>query len=394
MPRPVRIRLAWLLSLVVILAGLRSGPLQGMPDAFADGAFVVAQNGSGWVVSGGVRYQLALITDSDNVLPTLPEGPTVHTLQDVLDAFTALPAPTATDAPAPFPDGSFVVGQDGLPWVVGHGRRLALLPEQDRDNLIPRLPQGRTVATVDELLTVLNAAPAIRFSDSFQRPDADGCALGPADLTLGGSERYTYLPIFAAGARIVAGALQNPGQDLGGIQVTASPGACTSSAIRGADLGQDLTIRVDLLVPTDAVGRITQAGPYLRSRAAAAGDGIFGGTSAGYWAALDSTGVVSIVRLNPVVTVATSAPLPGFDAGAFHTLVVDARGLTLQVVLDGQRLSFDQDASAGALVAIPPVWEGPPAVGVNQGTAGIAFAPGPTRGQIGGQRAANLVVLR
>jgi hypothetical protein len=290
--------------------------------------------------------------------------------------------------------GSFVLAQDGLPWVIARGYRLALLLEEDRDNRLPQLPQGRTVATVDELLTVLDARPVVRFSDSFQRADADRCALGPADLALGGSERYTYLPIFAAGAELVAGALQNAGQDFGGIQITASPGACTSSAIRGADLGQDLTIGVDLLAPADTAGRITQAGPYFRSRAAAAGDGVLGGASAGYWAALDSTGAVSIVRLNPVATVAVSAPLPDFDPAAFHRLMVEARGLTLRVVLDGRRLTFDQDGVAVEEVAIPPTWEGPPAGGVNQGTAGIAFGPGPARGQVGGQRAANLVVQR
>ncbi|MDB6148303.1 MAG: hypothetical protein JWO45_1967, partial [Spartobacteria bacterium] len=72
---------------------------------------------------------------------------------------------------------------------------------------------------------------------------------------------------------IRANALENSGLDFGGIQFA------TSLAERGANLGQDLNIRADLFVPNDSAGNITQAGPYFRSRAAAAGDGIFGGTS-------------------------------------------------------------------------------------------------------------------
>jgi hypothetical protein len=49
----------------------------------------------------------------------------------------------------------------------------------------------------------------------------------------------------------------------------------------GATQAQDLYIRVDLLVPASAAG-VVQAGPYFRSRAASPGDGIIGGSSAGY----------------------------------------------------------------------------------------------------------------
>jgi hypothetical protein len=41
---------------------------------------------------------------------------------------------------------------------------------------------------------------------------------------------------------------------------------------------------------------------------------------------------------------------------------------------------------------LPAVWEIPPAVGVNEGTAGIAFGAEDNPDQIGGQRADNLVV--
>jgi hypothetical protein len=46
-------------------------------------------------------------------------------------------------------------------------------------------------------------------------------------------------------------------------------------------------------------------------------------------------------------------------------------------------------------VKIPPVWLGPPAVGVNQGTAGVAFGTRDLgRGLAGGQRASNLEIRR
>ena len=37
------------------------------------------------------------------------------------------------------------------------------------------------------------------------------------------------------------------------------------------------------MVPADAAGHSTGAGPYFRSRRAYAGDGLMGGTSAGYF---------------------------------------------------------------------------------------------------------------
>src|SRR5207249_1392193 len=42
---------------------------------------------------------------------------------------------------------------------------------------------------------------------------------------------------------------------------------------------------------------------------------------------------------------------------------------------------------------IPPLWLGPPSVGINDGTAGLCFAAETNRGKIGGQRAANLIVM-
>jgi hypothetical protein len=156
--------------------------------------------------------------------------------------------------------------------------------------------------------------------------------------------------------------------------------------MQSADVGQDVRISADLLVPGDAAGRHTQAGPYLRSRLAAPGDGIMGGTSAGYWVALDSNATVTVRRLNPPAVIAFAA-LPKFDAAAFHHIEVVALGEHLQVKLDDSLLEFTQEGRATRTVSIPPVWKGPPVMGSNEGGAGIEFAAIDSRGQIGGQEA-------
>jgi hypothetical protein len=242
----------------------------------------------------------------------------------------------------------------------------------------------------------LNAAAGgekVLLSDRFDRRAASESDLGQADLALGGSGRHVYLPMWPSGAagrpigaRIVQNSLENNGRDFGGVQFAAD------AAGRGENLGQDLNIKVDLLVPTDGAGNVTQAGPYFRSRAAAAGDGLIGGQSAGYWVQLHSTGEVKVKRLNPAATVAVSEKPPRFDAAIFHTLEIAAQGETLQVALDGRLLTFRQDGASVTTVAIPATWQGPPGVGFNDGTAGIIFAAEDNRGRIGGQRADNLVV--
>ncbi|MBI2919276.1 MAG: hypothetical protein HYY01_14980, partial [Chloroflexi bacterium] len=246
------------------------------------------------------------------------------------------------------------------------------------------------------------AAPAARVlaSDSFNRPDADRCALGHADLALGGAGEHFYMPIWPTGgtdaakpigANIVANALQNNGLDVGGVQF-ASAQTCSRLEYPAEILPQDLNIRVDLLVPTDSAGHVTLAGPYFRSRKAAPGDGLIGGTSAGYWVQLHSTGEVKVKRLNPHAVVATTGQPASFDSKAFHTLEIAAQGNTLQVALDKRLLTFNQDGKLVSTVSIPPAWESPQ-VGFNQGAAGISFGTGDKdRGLIGGQRADNLVV--
>jgi len=230
------------------------------------------------------------------------------------------------------------------------------------------------------------AAATVILSDSFHRANATACALAQADLALGGSGTHYYLPIFPGsngpiGASIVSGALENNGLDFGGVQLTALPGACGNPAVRGETLPQDLNISVDLLVPKNG-SNVTVGGPYFRSRAASAGDGIVGGSSAGYWVQLMSTGEVRIWALNPFATVATSGPVASFDSTVKHTLQIAVQGSTFQASLDGQLLTF-----SGSTSVILPA-----SGGSNDGAVGIAFGSPDNRGQAGGQLANNLVV--
>jgi parallel beta-helix repeat protein len=246
----------------------------------------------------------------------------------------------------------------------------------------------------------VEAAPvSVLLSDSFSRADADRCSLGKADLALGGAGNHFYLPIFPTGgtdpsrpigANIVSGALQNNGVDFGGVEFVASDGACGNSGIRGENIGQDINIKIDVFVPTDAAANISQAGPYLRSRSAPAGDGIIGGAdfdpSGGYWVQLHSSGEVKVKRLYPPATVAITGRPASFNAGAIHTLEIAARGDTLHVALDGSLQTFSQDGTLVTTVSIPNTGTG------NQGAAGIAFGAEDNRGKIGGQRVDNLIV--
>ncbi|MBI4670368.1 MAG: hypothetical protein HY741_01695 [Chloroflexi bacterium] len=227
--------------------------------------------------------------------------------------------------------------------------------------------------------------------DDFNRPDGERCQLGSVQS---GSRKLYYLPIFPSGgtdptnpigANLVSGALQNNGADFGGFQFTEAPDPCRAG--RGADMGQDLNIRADLLTPTDAAGHISQAGPYFRSRAAARGDGIIGGDSAGYWVQLASTGEIQVKRLNPWSLIATSGVPASFDPSVMHHIETAAGGNRLQVALDGKLQTFMQNNEPVTTVQIPAT------AGSNNGTAGIAFGAEANRGQIGGQRADNVVVL-
>jgi DNA-binding winged helix-turn-helix (wHTH) protein len=222
------------------------------------------------------------------------------------------------------------------------------------------------------------------------------CATAPQDLGA-----YYYLPISYSGLVIGprrAGDISAPflqgGAGYGGMQLAISDGACGIQSLRGADAGQNLRISADFLVPIDSQGNATEAGPYFRSRAAMAGDGIIGGTSAGYWLQLHSSGLVRVKRLNPQATVAFSNPESDFDPTVFHRLAMEARGEWLAVWLDGKPVSFVHDGKMELEVSIPPAWNGPPRLGQNQGAAGVGFSSELSHGKAGGQRVKNLQVTR
>jgi len=234
----------------------------------------------------------------------------------------------------------------------------------------------------------------IQFSDSFDRTDAN-CSPAPADNALGGGGRHGYLPLFISrgrplGARLVSGALENPGMNYAGVQFSDDEQPCFGGT--GEDIGEDANIRVDLLVPGDNAGNISQAGLYFRTKSVGPGSSILGGMSAGYWVQLHSTGQIKLKLLNPEDTVAATRLPSVFDNTVMHTLEVSVRRNCLWVALDGVLQVFDQDGARFTSVPIPAVWDRPPAVGVNEGAAGIAFGAEDNPDQIGGQRADNLVV--
>jgi DNA-binding winged helix-turn-helix (wHTH) protein len=214
------------------------------------------------------------------------------------------------------------------------------------------------------------------------------CSAGIRDL-----DEFYYLPVANGLAIEPNGAFRNDLADYAGVQLARPTRDCSLVSLRGANVAQDLRISVDLLTPSTG-GYISGAGPYFRSRAAAPGDGILGGTSAGYWVELCSNGVIKVRRLNPLAVVAFTAGDPRFDASVYHRLEVEAHGEELTVRMDRTTVSFEQDGTRVDRVRIPPVWNGPPPTGRNDGAAGVLFGAEENRGKIGGQRAKNLRVDR
>jgi DNA-binding winged helix-turn-helix (wHTH) protein len=206
-------------------------------------------------------------------------------------------------------------------------------------------------------------------------------------------DSFYYLPIMGETVAMGERRPEDPStpfghedRDYSGVQLARSGQSCGMESLRGADVGQDLRISADLLVPADASGRMTQAGPFFRSRRAAPGDGIIGGRSAGYWVQLCGTGMVRVVRLNPGAIVAFSPVPAGFDPGVFHHLEIVAQGTALETWVDGKRVTFSQEGKSVERVAMPSAWDG---IGDNQGAAGMAFGAQQARHEIGGQRVRN-----
>jgi DNA-binding winged helix-turn-helix (wHTH) protein len=221
------------------------------------------------------------------------------------------------------------------------------------------------------------------------------CSSRSADVTLPGGKAGYFFPVLGpeAGAPLTdigSHSIVQTGNDFGGVQFSLAAGECPIAGIQGTDIGQDLAFSMDVRVPKNGDG-LTAAGPYFRSRSARPGDGIIGGTSAGYWVLLDSSGVVRVRRLNPSEVVAYSAPRPEFAADAFHRLEAASLGQTLEVSLDGERVVFDQGGRTVSTVPIPARWEEQKPPGKNSGCAGIGFMATP-RYSGGGQQVRNLVV--
>jgi DNA-binding winged helix-turn-helix (wHTH) protein len=213
------------------------------------------------------------------------------------------------------------------------------------------------------------------------------CGKEQPDITVGGKPYY-YLPVFADGAAVADdGSFTNRGPDVGGIQLAEQNGDCGVDLLRGADLGQDLSITMDLSVLRDAQGHTTEAGPYFRSRRAYPGDGIVGGTSSGYWVKLYSSGEVRVFQLRPLVRIGVAPAPEQFDSGRFHHLEAEAKGAELRVWLDGAPVMFEQDGHHVQSIAIL-------GTGTGRGTAGVAFSADANRGAAGGQRVKNLKIDR
>jgi DNA-binding winged helix-turn-helix (wHTH) protein len=212
------------------------------------------------------------------------------------------------------------------------------------------------------------------------------CSSGAKDLG-----EFYYLPVMGGMARVEGGEIVNAGRDIGGVQLAKSDGACGVASLDGVSVGQDLYLAADLMAPSDPDGARTEAGLYFRSRKAHAGDGIMGGTSAGYYVRIRAGGQVSVMCLNPGRVIAW-AEIADFAPDRFHRMEIAAVGDTLEARVDGRLMEWVQGGSRGTRVSIPPSWDGPPKIGDDDGTAGVVFTADLNRGRLGGQRARNITI--
>lgn len=100
--RRVVLRLTSALVVGVLAAGrairvVRPPRLSAAP---ANGAFVLAQDGSAWVVHNGVRYSITFTPDDDNILPALREGRSLATAFELTAALATAPGPDDTPVDA------------------------------------------------------------------------------------------------------------------------------------------------------------------------------------------------------------------------------------------------------------------------------------------------------
>ena len=225
------------------------------------------------------------------------------------------------------------------------------------------------------------------------------CISGADDIDIEGRGSYYFAPIFGDHVEILprrsgerSAGVRNTANDVAGVILVKGEPDCGLRSIHGADIGQDLNIEAELLVPPGPGGAVTDGGPYFRSRRANPGDGIMGGTSGGYWVRLDSTGQVRVQRLHPSLIMGFSSPPARFDPSVFHKLEAAVHGQTLEVALDGRPVTFDVSGVQQKVLEIPPAWETASPKGNNDGSAGIAFSCRTNRGQAGGQEARDIRV--
>jgi DNA-binding winged helix-turn-helix (wHTH) protein len=243
----------------------------------------------------------------------------------------------------------------------------------------------------------------VRVFERALRPDEIrslyGCLATAGDIDMQDGRAYQFVTIFGDRVEVLprrpgenSAGVRNTGNDFAGVTIARREPDCALSSIHGSDLGQDLNIEAQLLVPLGPDGAVTGGGPYFRSRRANPGDGIIGGTSGGFWVHLDSTGQICVRRLHPNAIVAFSDAPPEFDPKSFHRLEAAVHGTTLQIALDGHVLTFDAGGTRTTAVPVAPAWETASPRGYNGGSAGIAFSSVRNRGKAGGQEARDIRV--
>ena len=244
--------------------------------------------------------------------------------------------------------------------------------------------------TIDDLRVYERALRADEIRSLYH------CMAGGNDLDVDGGGSYYFAPLLGNQAEVLPRApgehsarVRNSGKGFAGIMFVRREPDCGLRSIHGANMGQDLNIEADLHVPLGPDDSVTDAGLYFRSRPANPGDGIVGGTSAGYWVRLDSTGQVRVHRLHPGFALAVSTAAAGFDPNSFHKLEAAVHGETLEVALDGRLVTFDVAGGRRTVLQIPPAWETASPKGNNGGSAGIAFEVR-RPGQAGSQEARNI----
>lgn len=226
------------------------------------------------------------------------------------------------------------------------------------------------------------APPQVVFSDSFRnRISRTPCALGAADLSLGGQGNYRYLPLMSQSANFLIGdgAITYAGTGDAGFSFSTRNDVCTSGA-SASPIGPNVIIKADFLLPAG-----TQAGPMFLTRAWQAGDPIFASVNSGFWVQLHASGEVRIRRIDSRDVVAASRPVTGYDSTRFHTLEASVVSGAMSVKLDGVVVAFIDGARTVNSVVLPATG------GTNSGTAGMAFSAEPG-GTASGQRMRDMVI--